>query len=112
MSKLVSKTGRRDDLDVYLKLIRIFPLRPVRDALEYDRATDIMMRLAMKGEENLASGERDYLDAITVFVTRYDDEHHTLPSSGPIDRLRYLMQENAMKPIDLGRIVGGRAQHR
>ena len=50
-----------------------------------------MMKLAIKGEDKLSSCQRDYLDAISVFVARYDDEHFLIPKwkSSPLDRLKY-----------------------
>ncbi|MFI5378671.1 MAG: type II toxin-antitoxin system HigA family antitoxin [Tepidisphaerales bacterium] len=97
--------------DVYMELVGRFPLRPIRSDAEYHKASAVMMSLAMKGEKRLSSGERDYLDAITVFVGRYDDEHYPLAGKcTPLECLKYLMEENGMKAIDLGELVGGRGQ--
>jgi HTH-type transcriptional regulator/antitoxin HigA len=95
--------------DRYLKLVSILPLRPIRTEAEYDKATAFVTKLALKGRENLLPGERDYLDALTIFVSRYDDQHYAIASrSTPLERLKYLMRENGMKTTDLGKLVGGR----
>jgi HTH-type transcriptional regulator / antitoxin HigA len=108
---LIDRRSVAQGADVYIKLVRAFPLRPIRDEAEYRKASRVMMKLALKGEQNLTSGERDYLDAITVFVSRYDDQHYPIQSGGtPLERLKWLMKGNGMKAIDLGELVGGRAQ--
>lgn len=97
--------------DAYLDLVRKLPLRPIRGEAEYRHASQVMMTLAIKGEHNLDPGERDYLDALSVFVGRYEDARYPVAGkSTPLDCLKYLMEENGMKAIDLGRLVGGRAQ--
>jgi HTH-type transcriptional regulator / antitoxin HigA len=111
MSIATTKRGPVRVRDDYLELVRTFPLHPIRSENEYDRATDVMMKLALKGESNLTRGERDYLDGLTVFITRYEDERYPIKTkSSPIERLKYLMEENGMKAIDLGKLVGGRGQ--
>lgn len=108
---LAQKKSRSAAVGVYLELVRKFPLRPIRSEAEYEKASAVMMNLAMKGEKHLSSGERDYLDAITVFVGRYDDAHYPIAcKSSPLECLKYLMEENGMKAIDLGELVGGRGQ--
>ena len=56
----------------YFRLIRIFPLRPIRSEREYTEARKVMEGLAVRGEEDLDTGERDYLDGLDAFISSYD----------------------------------------
>jgi HTH-type transcriptional regulator/antitoxin HigA len=91
----------------YLKLIRQFPLRPIRSDREYKAATTVMERLAVRGEDALDRGERDYLDGLDQFIFTYDQEAlANRPRRGtPRRRLRSLMDDTATTPRDLEKIL-------
>jgi HTH-type transcriptional regulator/antitoxin HigA len=48
---------------------------------------------------------------LTQFVGDYEEQHHRIEARRmtPLDALKYLMGENGMKPIDLGRLLGNRS---
>jgi HTH-type transcriptional regulator/antitoxin HigA len=102
-------TGRvRDD---YLELIREFPLRPLRSAREYKAAAAILDRLAVRPEGSLSPGEQDYLETLTLLVRDYDEQHFKIQTAhlGPVDMLKYLMEQAGMNRSDLGRLLGNKA---
>ncbi|HVX85719.1 MAG TPA: hypothetical protein VH253_13135 [Phycisphaerae bacterium] len=94
--------------DSYLRHVREFALRPLRDKAEYRTALDILGRLAMR--EGLDSGEHDYVAALSRFVGDYEERRHraSMQKLPPLDLLRQLMQENNMNTTDLGYILGSR----
>lgn len=97
--------------DDYLKLIREFPLRPIRTNREYNAAAAILDRLAVQPEGSLSRGEQDYLDTLTLLVEAYDDAHVQLKAArlDPLDALKYLMDESGMTQAELGRLLGNPA---
>src|SRR5687767_13310469 len=94
--------------DAYLDLVRQFPLRPIRSAGDYDAASAVLDRLAVR-EASLARGERDYLETLELLIAAYDDEHVDLDAAGstPLDRLRYLMDQSGMTAAGLKDLLGG-----
>ena len=73
-----------------LKLIRTFPLRPLRSEAENDEAVEVIAALA--GREPLDAAERDYLDVLTELVLKYESETCPIPSvSGP-EMVRHLIE--------------------
>jgi HTH-type transcriptional regulator/antitoxin HigA len=100
-----NKTAQRGLDSDYLALIRAFPLRPLRTAAEYQAALVILDRLAIRDEETLAPGERDYLDALTLFVERYDSDHAPQAQQSPLDMLRGLMENRGMTVSALGTVL-------
>ena len=66
------------ETDSYMDLVRELSLRPIRNEAEYDRATVVLHRLAVLGEKKLNAGQSDYLDALSVFIEKYDDEHYQI----------------------------------
>jgi HTH-type transcriptional regulator/antitoxin HigA len=113
MRRKSSQSDSREKVrDSYLQLIKRFPLRPLRNDADAERAGDVLATLAARGEANLDSGERDYLDALTLIVQAYEERRRPLPPDRrtPLQRLKYLMRESKMKPVHLGDLVGGRSQ--
>ncbi|HZK82814.1 MAG TPA: helix-turn-helix domain-containing protein [Humisphaera sp.] len=91
----------------YLKLIGEFPLRPLRNEREYKAARAVMERLAVRGEDGLDEGERDYLDGLDEFISNYDQDALTdRPRRGtPHQRLRSLLEDSSTSPEDLEKIL-------
>lgn len=74
-------TSRRVS-DKYLKLIRSFPLRPIRTDAENDEAIEVIASLGSR--EPLDPAERDYLDVLVDLVRKYEVDHYPVPHvSGP-----------------------------
>jgi len=91
----------------YLKLIGEFPLRPLRNETEYKAAKAVMERLALRGENGLDDGERDYLDGLDEFISIYDQGALAdRPRRGtPWQRLQSLMEDSATTTEDLEKIL-------
>lgn len=92
----------------YFKLVRGFPLRPIRSEAEYNRAVTILKELVARADDGLSPGETDYADALSHFVGLYESGHYPLEKvmATPVARLTYLMREHGMKTADLGRLLG------
>ena len=93
----------------YLRLTQQFPPRPIHTVRQYEQTVVVANKLAIRGEDNLSRAELDYLDALTTFIARYDDEHVPEPPLGtPTERLAYLLESAGMSASDLGRLLGNR----
>lgn len=94
--------------DDYLDLVRQFPLRPIRTAGEMRLAQELLDRYV--GRDDLTPGQRDYVAALAHFAGDYerDEVAAQLRRLKPVDLLKHLMQENAMKTTDLGAVLGSR----
>lgn len=94
----------------YLNLVRQFPLRPIQNKRELDRAIKLVGHLATYDEGTLFPGEQDYLDGLTVFIEDYQRRHPIeLPEVSPLAMLKHLMEEHQMTVTDLGRVIGSQS---
>jgi HTH-type transcriptional regulator/antitoxin HigA len=96
----------------YLKLVRRFPLRPLASEAEYDAAVAVLFPLSEKAETvELDSGEKDYLDALSHFIQRWDEEqgHLNIAHLTPLDMVEFLMDQHDMNTSDLGRVIGSQS---
>jgi HTH-type transcriptional regulator/antitoxin HigA len=97
--------------DVFLDLVRAFPLKPIRSEADHDAANRTLQRLAgSKPEDRFTTGERDYLEALTILVRDYQQRRKSGEYSRlkPVEILRHLMEENRMTVTDLGHVIGSR----
>jgi HTH-type transcriptional regulator/antitoxin HigA len=87
-----------------LRLIRRFPLRPLRCDEELAQATEVAEALDFR--KDLAPEERDYLDVLIGLIERYEDERHPIPDvSGP-DVLRSLIEFRGVTQAEVARATG------
>ena len=89
--------------DTYFVLVKQFPLTPIRDDAHFDEAEAFIHFLLRR---RLDAGEQQYLDALTLLVSAYDDDHYPLPEAPVPDILRELMRANGYTQTKLARATG------
>ena len=92
------------DLDEYLVLVRAFPLAHIRDDAHLDAAVAVIDRLLDKRDRSPA--EEMYLDALTDLVETYEEAHVAIPMRSGVDALRFLMEANDLRQVDLVPALG------
>jgi len=92
------------DLDEYLALVRAFPLALIRDDAHLDAAVAVIDRLLDK--EDRSPAEEMYLDALTDLVETYEEAHVAIPARSGVDALRFLMEANDLRQVDLVPVLG------
>jgi HTH-type transcriptional regulator/antitoxin HigA len=90
--------------DHYLKLIRRFPLRPIRSDEGLTQAIEVIDSLIIRGD--LDSGEQDYLDVLTDLVAKYEADEHPMPPVSDAALLRHLMEARGINQSQLAADVG------
>lgn len=90
--------------DKYLKLIRSFPLRPIRTVTENDEAIEVIASLGSR--EPLDPAERDYLDVLVDLVRKYEADHYPIPPvSGPAI-VRHLIEARGVTQAEVSAGTG------
>jgi HTH-type transcriptional regulator/antitoxin HigA len=94
----------------YLALLGQFPLRPLRNGAEYDRALAIVHRVALK-EPRLDAGEEAYLEVLEALIERYDEKHFPINTDdiSPTQVLRMLVDQAGMTVTQLGELIGSKS---
>jgi HTH-type transcriptional regulator/antitoxin HigA len=90
-----------DENKAYARLIKRFPLRPIRDDEQNEQAAEICDMLIDRGD-SLSRAERDYLEVLTDLIAKYeskwDDE---CADMSPRELILYLMEQNNLAQKDL-----------
>src|SRR5204862_7188475 len=75
----------------YMKLVRAFPLRAIRNDKELAAAHAVVEALLVA---DLDEDAKDYLDTLADIVVTYEREVHPIPDASEADVLRLLMESN------------------
>ena len=106
--KIATKTsGSGRAADSYLILIQEQPLRAIRTRKDYDAASNMIDRLAVR--DDLDEGEQQYLDAIEVLIEAYENNVTPVTPDGrtPLERLKAVMRTSQTTAVKLRSILGG-----
>ena len=91
----------------YAELVATLPPRPLHDKQDYERAVEMIGRLV---GYKLNRDQEDYLEALAVFVERYEAEHDETQMDvrhvSGVDVLRSLLEDHGMSGADLSRLLG------
>lgn len=85
----------------YLRLVRAFPLRPLRTEEDLDRAIEVIDSLLDR--ENLNAAEADYLDVLGDLVERFEAEHDPIEDVSDADMLAHLIDAKGVTQADVAR---------
>jgi HTH-type transcriptional regulator / antitoxin HigA len=89
----------------YLELIRENPLRIIRSEAEYVRAIAMLDRLSDQGNGRTPD-ETEYLLALSVFVEKYEEEHHQIPPASGVDMIHFLIETHHRTQRDVANGTG------
>jgi len=77
----------------------------IRNKTECRRVEGEISKLLPKGDKVTPEEER-LLDLLSALVERYEDETEDFPDSPPHRVLRFLMEQNDLRQVDLVKIFG------
>ena len=78
-------------------------LKPIKNDRELNRALKRIDEL-WGAKPNTPKG--DELDILMLIVEKYEDEHYAIPTSDPIEAIKFLMDQNSMSRKDLEPYIG------
>ena len=91
----------------YKKLIDRFALQKLESDEDLDIALEVSAQL-MANQADLDLSEIAYFRVLSTLIRQFEDANHSIDTDGlaPDARLRYLMESNGLKQIDLAHILG------
>ncbi|HVT79573.1 MAG TPA: hypothetical protein VHM90_02860, partial [Phycisphaerae bacterium] len=94
----------------YDALVANFPLRPIRDHVDLENATEILDAMAIH-HDHFSRDQADYFAVLASLVEGYETLHDPLriPHAKPLATLRDLLAAHHLSASDLGRLLGNRA---
>lgn len=93
----------------YAALVEILPPRPIHSRQELEGVREMVDTLAVR--PRLPKDQADYLQALTLFIEAYEDEHAAMEDSfdSPLAALKHLVESSGMTRAGLGELLGDRS---
>jgi HTH-type transcriptional regulator/antitoxin HigA len=88
----------------YLRLIRSFPLRPIRSEAELNRAEAKLHRLL--NAPSLSSPEQDYLEILGNLIDEYESKAHRIEPLPPNQMLAMSIESKGVTQTEVFRATG------
>lgn len=99
----MAKTTARTLPATYFKLVKAFPLTRIQDDRHLARAQEFLDGLLRR---DLDEGGHAYLDALSDFIEKFEEENEPCLDAPPEDVLRELMNSSGLSQQELSRAVG------
>ena len=78
-------------------------LKPIKSDRELNRALKRIDELWGAKSDTLKGDE---LDVLMLLVEKYEDEHFAIPTSDPVEAIKFLMEQNSLSRKDLEPYIG------
>lgn len=94
----------------YGRLLGKYRPRLIQSDEDFDRLSAELEELDMIEEDRELDAEERELQALLAHLcTEYEDRTVEPPRSTPLDALRFLMDQNGLRPVDMTDVFGSRA---
>jgi HTH-type transcriptional regulator / antitoxin HigA len=80
-------------------------IRPIRTEADHEAALGDLEKVF---DAEPGTPEGDVLEILSTLIEAYENEHHAIPPSDPIETIRFYMEQNNLGPADLGDLLGSR----
>ncbi|MFI5348047.1 MAG: type II toxin-antitoxin system HigA family antitoxin [Elusimicrobiota bacterium] len=111
LEKKVNLPAFTADNPIYTDLIRRYPPRPIESRPMHKDCTRLAGRLMLLLEDELVAKDREgierYLQVLVPLIRAFEIEHFPAGKAEPEDVLRFLMEQNELKGVDLAKELGG-----
>jgi HTH-type transcriptional regulator/antitoxin HigA len=77
---------------------------PITSERQHREYLSVLDKLASK--DNPTNEEEKYAEVLMALIEGYEEEHHSVPDSSPVEVLRTLMDANDLRQKDLAPIFG------
>ncbi len=86
----------------YIRLIKVFPLVPIRNVKHLREAYSVIDELLNRQRRGtLTQEEEEYFDVLYSLVYSYEEVHYPIQKLSPLETLKDLMEINGLKQADI-----------
>lgn len=89
----------------YSSLLTKFPPKVIRTEKENEKYIEILHDLDRRSK-SLTRAEKELADLLTLLIEDFEQKRYQLPRVGPLDVLRFLMDQHGLKQKDLVDVFG------
>lgn len=89
----------------YSTLLKKVPPKVIRTEEENAKYTEILYDLDRRSK-TLTPAEKELADLLTLLIEDFEEKRYRLPRTGPLDVLRFLMDQHGLKQKELVDVFG------
>lgn len=89
----------------YAALLKRFPPKVIRTEAENENYAEVLYDLD-RLSRTLTRAEKELADLLTLLVEDFEEKCYALPRTGPLEALRFLMDQHGLKQKDLADVFG------
>ncbi len=89
----------------YSTLLKKVPPKVIRTEEENAKYTEILYDLDRRSK-TLTPAEKELADLLTLLIEDFEEKRYRLPRAGPLEGLRFLMDQHGLKQKDLADVFG------
>jgi len=78
-------------------------IRAIKTELDYN---EVLVRLENIFHAEADTPEGDEAEVLSILIEKYEDEHYPIGLPGPIEAIKFRMEQMGMKQKDLAEVVG------
>ncbi|MCU0120425.1 transcriptional regulator [Pseudomonas sp. B2M1-30] len=78
-------------------------IKPIRSPEDHAAA---LSRMEQLWGADIGSPEGDELEILALLIEKYEDQHYPIPSSDPIEAIKFRMDQQGLTPRDLEPFIG------
>jgi HTH-type transcriptional regulator/antitoxin HigA len=102
MSKVKEKKGYKTMPSSYEELTSKYPIKPIKTEAENDHYLRVYEELTDFYIDNPdVEFLGDYLEALSIFIEKFEKQAYPIPETTGVDALRFLMRQHELKQKDL-----------
>jgi len=85
------------------------PIRPLRDEADYEAAL-AEFETYFDREPEPGSPQGDRFELLGMVIAKYEDEHHPITGSDPVEVIKLVMEGRGYGQSDLAKLLGSRSR--
>lgn len=85
-------------------------IRPLKTEADYDWALQEAAGYFGANEPRPGTPEGDRFEVLVTLIEAYEDEHWPIEAADPVAAILDVMERRALKPADLGNLLGSRSR--
>ena len=84
-------------------------LKPIKNEAQYE---DALAGVYLLMQKNIKpdSRESDNLEILSILIKEYENEHYPVPKPGPLDAIKFRLEQMNMSEAELSEILGYRSR--
>jgi HTH-type transcriptional regulator / antitoxin HigA len=80
------------------------PYKVIKTKKQYYQYCKTLEELVVLKTKN--RDQKDAVELLTLLIEKWDEDHNTFSEANPIELLRYLMEENKLRSVDMAALLG------